>query len=163
MRGGSKLVQADTVRARRLPASAYAGLKTGTRRLVEMLGGVDAAASGCRVGRSMLSDYGNPHHDETFIPVDVALDLEDLLGAAPVSQALALARGFDLVPVEPVAPGELAALLARLGRDCADLFAESVALLNGAERRPAQIARMRSDLVDLRAACASLLGLLDQP
>jgi hypothetical protein len=53
-------------------------LKLATQRAVRQCGGQEVAAELTRVGPKTLSDYGNttnPRHADTFIPVDVLLDL----------------------------------------------------------------------------------------
>jgi hypothetical protein len=73
--------------SRILPQSTYLSLKAATRRLIGMAGGVEHAET--RVGKSNLSDYGNPFKLEFFAPLDVIADLEASVGEPIVSSVLA--------------------------------------------------------------------------
>lgn len=57
------------------------------RRLIEACGGLLEAAEACRVGKSALADYQNPH-GEGFMPADVIADLEADCGQRIYSRAL---------------------------------------------------------------------------
>lgn len=50
-------------------------IKTATQAVIRAVGGVDAAASFVRVGRSQLSDYQN-RHSQSVVPVDVAIEMD---------------------------------------------------------------------------------------
>ncbi len=62
------------------------------------------------------------------------------------------------MPVSPRDAGVLAALLARIGRDASDLFAQAVAALGGELLSEAARARMIQDLDDLRVAAAETMA-----
>jgi len=57
------------------------------RRLIEACGGLLEAAEACRVGKSALADYQNPH-GEGYAPADVIADLEAHCGQKIYSRAL---------------------------------------------------------------------------
>lgn len=65
------------------------------RQLIERCGDLDEAARECRVGRSNLSDYQNPHKPPTM-PADVIYDLEAYCGEPIYSRQL-----FEARPAEP--------------------------------------------------------------
>ncbi len=52
------------------------------RQLIDACGGLDEAVRECRVGKSALSDYQNPHIT-AFMPADVMADLVRRSIAAP--------------------------------------------------------------------------------
>ncbi len=143
---------------RRQGAAQYHALKTATKMLITLLGGLDAAASCSRVQRSQLSDYGNVHVGERFAPIDVILDLEDVVNAPLVTRAMAQSQGYELVAIEARTPGKLAADLARFGRDASSLFAEAVGVLAGAQPTEKQRLRMLADLHELRSVTSALLA-----
>jgi len=70
-------------------------IKTYTRKLIHEVGGLDAAASCCRVGRSSLSNYQDQGSDQ-FMPIDVVLALEQVAGRPIVTQAMASMQGWSL-------------------------------------------------------------------
>ena len=73
---------------RQLPGDAYEKLKALTRRLVKIAGGVEHAAKLTRVGKSELSDYGNPNSPK-FMPADIIADLESEVGEGILTAGLA--------------------------------------------------------------------------
>lgn len=70
-------------------------LKTYTRQLIHAVGGLDAAASCCRVGRSSLGNYQD-HDSDQFMPMDVALALEQVAGKPILTGAMARMQGYTL-------------------------------------------------------------------
>ncbi|WP_430436831.1 hypothetical protein [Oceanibaculum nanhaiense] len=92
--------------ARALDDTAYRGLKTATRRLVDATGGIDPAAASTRVGRATMAQYYSPadRDEAVFVPLDVIADLERVTGEPLVTRQLARLSGFDLVPAEAPLP-----------------------------------------------------------
>lgn len=105
-------------------------LKTAVKQTVADLGGLDAAASCTRVGRSQLFDYGNIGTDK-HIPVDVALDLEMISGNPRISRAMASAQGFELQPMEGRPTHQLMDCLSRISDDNGRLFRDVMLYLKG--------------------------------
>ena len=108
--------------------ATYNSVKTAWKRLVQDLGGVAATAACTRASLSLASDYGSVASDR-FCPADMILDAEFVGGTPHVTAALARAQGYELVPTVPQDDSQLAALVARLGRDTAALFADAVAAI----------------------------------
>jgi hypothetical protein len=106
------------------------GLKTAFKRVLDDLGGIEAAASCTRVGKSQLSDYGNIACDK-MVPVDVVLDLELVSGQPHVTAALAATQGFELLPVDKRPTHELLASLARIADDNGRLFGDVARMIGG--------------------------------
>ena len=73
-------------------ARDYGSVKAAVAALIGAAGGEKAAAEKCRVGKSMLSDYANPNHEKTHMPVDVVMQLEADTGEMPVTEHLAAAQ-----------------------------------------------------------------------
>ncbi len=138
----------------------HRGLKTATHALVRDVGGVDAAAAAARVGRSMLSDYGHPQKPGMFMPVDVVLDLERALRRPVVTQQLALAQGYDLVPVEAAEGGLVPSALAELGREVSALFGETAAAMQDGRLTEAECAALETRGAEARRALAALMSAL---
>lgn len=99
--------------------------KTLFRVLVEDLGGLEAAAACCRVGRSQLADY-YALGSEAFAPIDVVADLEEARGEPVVTAELARQRGYSLLPIEARGDGELNEGVAKLGREMNEVFVSFV-------------------------------------
>lgn len=138
----------------------HRALKTATHALVREVGGVDAAAAASRVGRSMLSDYGHPQKPGMFMPIDVVLDLEAALRRPVVTQQLALAQGFDLVPVEAAESGLVPSALAQLGREISALFGETAAAIDDGRLTDAECQALETRGAEARRALCALMAAL---
>jgi len=109
-------------------------LKAVTRKLIAGVGGVEAAETYCRVGKSQLSDYARPDTD-AFMPVDVLKDLEAVAHGIPcfppVTRFLARVQGFALVklPDAAVTSGEVHLQLAELAKESNDVITETLRAL----------------------------------
>jgi len=99
-------------------------LKIKFGELVSKTGGLEAAASFCRVGKSTLARYAsNVQADaECFAPIDVVRDLEALAGEPVVTATLcAMADGvFVSVPNTPVTTGDVLGMMAALSGEFND-------------------------------------------
>lgn len=73
-------------------------IKTAVKEALNRIGGLDAAASVVRVGRSQLSDYGNRNSPQV-VPVDVAIALDCCAQAPLILAAMAHAEQYALVPL----------------------------------------------------------------
>jgi hypothetical protein len=72
---------------RSVSAADLAALKSATRSLVDALGGAHDAAKCTRVSAAMISNYGN-QNDPSFMPIDVAVDLEARVGEPFVTRVM---------------------------------------------------------------------------
>ncbi len=139
------------------------GLLTATRRLVDDVGGIDAASAACRLGRSALARHYAPTQSETM-PIDVVAALERASGTIPVTTALARLAGHALVPLS-TAPGEpellrrLGELMRAAGEACA---AGAQALADGA-LSPPERAALSEQLHQVVSAGSGLMAWLAQP
>jgi hypothetical protein len=74
-------------------------MKTATRRSIAQAGGLEAASTITRIGKSQLARCYDQTLADSFVPVDVALDI-DRAGPEPsITAALAAALGYSLLPV----------------------------------------------------------------
>lgn len=144
----------------RLAEDKMLALKTATKLLIHAVGGLEAAASACRVSVSVLSEYQSRNHPERMMPVDVALQLEAVAGEAVVTGAMARLQGLSLGrPAEGEVPaiGRAVALVARQAGAAAATFldAHSDGHLDAGER--AELRRLVETVRD--SADAALAGL----
>jgi hypothetical protein len=72
-------------------------LKFIVRRAMENAGGPNYVATHTRVSASHLSEYGNPNLP-CQIPLDVAHEVDLLIGEPVIARELAAMEGYDLVP-----------------------------------------------------------------
>ena len=87
------------MKIRKTSDATRAFLKTVSRRVIECCGGVSSAESITRVNNSHLSKYQSRSEDNagTFMPIDVALDLDMDCGEPIITRAMAESQGFRLV------------------------------------------------------------------
>lgn len=153
--------------ARQLPAAAYLRLKAAFRKLVNLCGGLEAAAAETRVGKSALHEYGQVEH-ASFPPADVVADLEAFAGRSPVTEALKALAAEGAVPTAPrrmtaadaigaasdslSAVGAFARNLADAAGDGEITPAEITRLITLADRLANEVQRIRDDLVAASAA-----------
>lgn len=99
-------------------------LKIKFGELVGRIGGLEAAASFCRVGKSTLARYASivQADAECFAPIDVVRDLEALAGEPIVTATLcAMADGvFVPVPSAPATAGDLLTMMSKLSGEFND-------------------------------------------
>lgn len=93
--------------------------------LLALVGGGEAAAGFCRVGKSVLSTYASlaPADADRFAPIDVVRDLEAIAGEPIVTAQLAMEAGgaFVTVPSSAADGGNLLTLLAGQSRESSEL------------------------------------------
>jgi len=102
-------------------------LKRAFAETVKGVGGLETAATFCRVGKSVLGANQSVNEDESFAALDVIADLEplarDRAGWPHVTQALCLQMGgtFVALPDAPTSKEGLLTLLARQAQEQNDL------------------------------------------
>jgi hypothetical protein len=101
-------------------------LKTAFKREISILGGLEAAASCTRVGKSVLSEYGAIQAPASFPPVDVVLDLERIAGLPLVTECLARSQGFRLLPIELPGEGDVVEALQAVTTDVGQTMADAL-------------------------------------
>lgn len=102
-------------------------LKRATGEMLKGVGGLEAAAGFCRVGKSALGDNQSVNKPESFVALDVIADLEPLArdrdGWPHVTRALAATMGFVLVklPDAPASNADMLTLVGRHAKESADV------------------------------------------
>lgn len=145
-------------------------LKRATGEMIKGVGGLEAAAEFCRVGKSALGDNQSVNKPESFVALDVIADLEPLArdrdGWPHVTRALAATMGFVLVKV-PEAPATCADLLGLIGRHAKEGgdVSQSVckALSDGIVRR-SEATEIRTEIrhqMEVLAAMDAAMALVD--
>jgi hypothetical protein len=118
-------------------------LKRATAEMLKGVGGLEAAAGFCRVGKTILGDNQSVNRPDSFVALDVIADLEPLArdrdGWPHVTRALAAAMGFVLVklPEAPATNADLLNLIGRHAKEGGDVSqAVCTSLADGVMRRP---------------------------
>lgn len=80
-------------------ANDYEQLKLATRRQIKANGGLEAAATRTRVGKTELGYYQQSRGENRFVPIDVAADLMAASGRTILLEALASMSNCVVVPL----------------------------------------------------------------
>lgn len=144
----------------------YGSIKAAVAALIGAAGGEKAAAEKCRVGKSMLSDYANPNHEKTHMPIDVVAQLEKATEAMPVTEFLASAQNCLILKLpEADIDHEWTLHLTKIGKEAGEVFARSHTFLeddNDIDEKEAPILLQELDellavTAEMRAAVATRL------
>ncbi len=143
---------------RQLAHKDYLSLKAAFRHLVDLAGGCELAAEQTRVGKTSISDYGNPHMLAAFPPADVVADLQAAVGSQVFTRTLkqigreyasqgASLTGDDVMAMSARLQGELGefAIVALEANDDGHL---SVAEVNRLIKEARDVAMASSHTVD---------------
>ncbi len=138
----------------------HAALKTAVLVVVRKLGGLDAAATCCRVGATNLQQYGSQAHPDRHIPADVILDLEAIAGEPIITAALARAQGYRLEPVTVRTSGDVISPAQRLMRASAELSNQLLDALEDQTISPAERDSLLAQAELARAAADAVMASL---
>ncbi len=102
-----------------------------------------------RVEASALSKYGDPFRDDAFIPIDVVADLERDIGAPLITEALAFAQGYRLVPIVPEKPQAVTmADVAEISKEGGDVVQKIAAALSDGQIDPVERREISSEIAE---------------
>ncbi|WP_395495588.1 hypothetical protein [Acetobacter sp. KSO5] len=126
-------------------------IKTATKKAIQQIGGIDAAVTICRVGRSQLSDYGNRNSPQCA-PVDVAVDLDSCAQEPLILAAMAAAEGYRLVPVKFSGTGHIPKELAKFSKFSSEVLQEGIESLEDGQVDVSEARAILEHLVSSRLA-----------
>ena len=123
-------------------------LKVATRLLIERVGGLEAAASCTRIGKSQLANCQSPHSDQ-YLPIDVVCRLEQIVGEPMVTKELARRSEHRLEPLGAVEPACAVRVVSAVAQEANDaLQALSAGMVDGV-LDDADRARIQGELLDV--------------
>lgn len=137
-------------------------LKRATQEMIKGVGGLEAAAGFCRVGKSVLGDNQSVSKDESYIALDVIADLEPLArdrdGWPHVTRALCRQMGgvFVAVPEGRATGANLMGMLARKVQEGADVSSALCEALRDGVVVPAEARKVRGEIKDLMELLAAM-------
>lgn len=138
-------------------------LKIKFGELVGRIGGLEAAASFCRVGKSTLARYASTVQADAdcFAPIDVVRDLEALAGEPIITTTLcAMADGvFVAVPSAPAGTGDLLTMMSALSGEFNDTTRVVCAGLADGKFCPVDAAKLERELDDVIRVAVSMRAL----
>jgi hypothetical protein len=144
--------------ARRLGAETYAALKASTASFVREAFGVQKlAAAATRVEQQAISDYCNKTAAESFMPIDVVVDLVQASGDTQLLRTVADLCGCLLVPLpEGRASDAIDEHTIRTAKDYADMVAAIMSAKRDGRITPAEKQQLLKDIRDLMIELAAL-------
>jgi hypothetical protein len=137
-------------------------LKLATGEMIKGVGGLEAAAGFCRVGKSVLGDAQNVNCPDRWATIDVVADLEPLTrdreGWPHVTRALCHLMGGVFVTVPESAPvrEDLIGSVGRLAKEAADVTQAVCAMVADGKCEPHEIAAARVQNSEAMAVLAAL-------
>jgi hypothetical protein len=144
--------------ARRLSADVYAALKAATKSFIRQAFGVQKlAAASTRVGQQAIADYGNAALGDSFMPIDVLVDLVTESGDTSLLRVIADMAGCLLVPLpEGRADDAVDTHTIRTAKDYADLVAAIMSAKADGRITPHEKPKILTDIRDLMIELAAL-------
>ena len=145
-------------------------LKRAGADMVKGVGGFEAAAMFCRVGKSVLSEQCRPESDG-FLSIDVVMDLEPLAagraGWPHVTRLMAAHQVFALVklPNAPPEGSDLLLLLARQSKEAGDVASAICEALADQCVEPREARAVREqvrELIDVAVAMDAALAAIER-
>lgn len=133
-------------------------IEEATARLIDAVGGPSAASAlpGCAVSRAALDKYlGNDSENATRIGARLAAYFEAECGVPHVSAWMAAQSGHVVVALPAVPPLALPKLVAKLGKETGELFAEIGRALEDKRVSAAERARLLKELSDVVEVAAA--------
>lgn len=133
-------------------------LKTATKASIAACGGLDAAATITRVGKTALSEYQN-RNSASVVPVDIAADL-DLCAEQPlILAALAQMQGYQIIALK-VGDGDVAASMERVAASSGVTMATAVRVMADGIITPDEAHDLLRDVGELHRLCGHALQVL---
>ncbi|AJP72283.1 phage regulatory CII family protein [Sphingomonas hengshuiensis] len=135
-------------------------LKHRTRMLIEAVGGLDAAATYTRIGKSDLQRCYSFEHPDRFLAIDVAVDLErvaaDREGAPHLIGAVCdmIGGAFAALPAGVPCDGDLIGSVGSVAREAADVTQAICAAIADGPMSEARIDAIRIEIAQAHAALA---------
>lgn len=141
----------------RLNTIQLLALKARTRRLVKLAGGVESCALISRVSKTQIGNYQNPELLDSFMPIDVVVEIESDVGKPIISEGLAELAGCTLSPViRPVINGSLTTCLSRLGKEFGDVFERAAQFVGTSHMTASQRDNLLRDIEEAIGACVAI-------
>lgn len=132
-----------------------ARIKTATQAAIRLVGGVEAAASCTRVGKTQISEYQN-RNTALVVPVDVAIELDAYAQQPLILSAMATTAGYALLPIK-LGEGCVATSMEHVAATAGQTMATTVRVLADGIVEPHEAADLSRDLAELiRVATVAL-------
>lgn len=137
-------------------------LKRATQEMIRGVGGLEAAAGFCRVGKSVLGDNQSISKPESFVALDVVEDLEPLArdrdGWPHVTRAMCRHMGgvFVAIPEGRATGADLMGMLARKVKEGADVSSSLCEALRDGEVKPEEARKVRGEIMELMELLAAM-------
>lgn len=129
-------------------------IKAATARSIRQAGGLEAAALFVRVGKTSLANYYNINETECFVPIDVALHLDELAGYPHITEAMTAAVNLPVRKQQ-----DPHGLLASLLKEAGELGSVVAQALEDGTICPREASAIIKEATDLKEACQRLIDM----
>lgn len=143
------------MQARRFPEDDYLALKSAVRRSRKLAGPRGAISEQTRVGSTQIANYEDARQADCHIPIDVAMDLDELAGEDVILAQMAALKNYRLTPCDPIA-------------SCSDMKCQTASFLKEAgealtslspdNMTPNQLDEAISEVQDVVSICWGMLN-----
>lgn len=137
--------------------TAHHAIKTFTAQLIARVGGLEAGAACCRVGKTRLAEYQD-RNSEHYMPADVMLALEQVAGEPVLSAALVRMQGCGVTQPEARPAAAVATGVAALSRGAGELAGTYLEAAADGVIDAREAARLRALVDQLREAGEAVTG-----
>ena len=128
-------------------------LKVKARLLIERVGGLEAAASCTRIGKSQLANCQSAHSDQ-YLPIDVVCRLEEIVGEPIVTKELARRAHYRMERLDDGKPGDAMKYVADVAKEMNDVLAAMATGMADGRLCADDMARLQRELLDVSRRAA---------
>jgi hypothetical protein len=137
---------------RRQLSQSEISIKAATKHSIVLAGGLEAAELFVRVGKSQLANYYNPNETECFVPVDIAMQLDELACYPHILEAMQAASSPSKRK-----PRTLHTLLANMLKEAGELGTSFSTALEDGSICPREATDITKEAMDLKEACQHII------
>lgn len=137
------------MQARRFKDDDYLAIKSDVRRSRKMAGPRDVVSEQTRVGSTQIANYEDPRQPDCNIPIDVAMDMDEIAGEDIILAQWAALKGYHLTPINPTP--ESSDLMQHAAAICKET-GEALASISRAEMTPRECDEAVKEVLDVLSA-----------
>jgi hypothetical protein len=144
-----KKQQDSHMQARRFKDDDYLAIKSAVRRCCRLAGTREQIAAQTRVGSTQIANYGDALQADCHVPIDVAMDMDELAGEDIILAQWAASKGYHLTQIAPSAASS--DLMHHAASICKET-GEALASISRAEMTPRECDEAVKEVLDVLSA-----------
>ncbi len=137
------------MQARRFKDDDYLAIKSAVRRSRRIAGCRESIAEQTRVGSTQIANYEDPRQPDCHIPIDIAMDMDEIAGEDIILAQWAAAKGYHLTPIVPASGSS--DLMQHAASICKET-GEALASISRAEMTPREYDEAVKEVLDVLSA-----------